>query len=251
MNRRSLLLAAGAAALPTIVSHTVASSVALPATVDLAMKDIYFQPAQISIPADTDVTIRLINQGFASHQFRIDSPEIDSGPVPSRTTTIVKLNLPPGSYNFRCPLPGHTEAGMTGTLTAVAADPPATPPISPTGAAVQFVEQFFTNHDDTAIERFLATDLQTGQITAKPGRDGVGEALAMIRSQFAGVFLSPTYSIEATAEQADLVFLRGQISGDSSTGLPPATFFIQFQFAAGTIVAAWWLFDLEPVRDSG
>jgi uncharacterized cupredoxin-like copper-binding protein len=81
------------------------------------MEDIMFAPAQMTIPANTDVTITLNNKGAIEHEFKIDDQNIDSGLVSSGGSTTVTANLPAGTYTYHCPVPGHTEAGMTGTLT--------------------------------------------------------------------------------------------------------------------------------------
>lgn len=87
------------------------------APITVAMTDIYFEQPEITIPADTDVTFVFVNNGFAAHNFMIDSPEIFSGDLNSGATTEVVVNLPAGTYPFYCSVVGHKEAGMVGTLT--------------------------------------------------------------------------------------------------------------------------------------
>jgi uncharacterized cupredoxin-like copper-binding protein len=60
-----------------------------------------FDPSEIVIPADTDVTVRLVNV----------SPVLAGG----EETTIV-VNLPAGVYSIGCDVPGHRLAGMRGML---------------------------------------------------------------------------------------------------------------------------------------
>src|SRR6188768_4565421 len=81
-------------------------------SVEVSMVDLAFEPAEITIPANTDVTITLVNNGAAQHQFKIDALNVDSGAVNSGDSAEVAINTAPGEYDFHCPIPGHTEAGM-------------------------------------------------------------------------------------------------------------------------------------------
>ena len=77
--------------------------------------DIYYEPKEITIPANTDVTITLPNDGVTSHDFSIDALNVTVALPPGETQTVV-INAAPGSYEYYCNVPGHKEAGMVGTL---------------------------------------------------------------------------------------------------------------------------------------
>lgn len=77
--------------------------------------DIYFEPAQVTIPANTDVPFTLPNDGAAAHNFSIDELGISVDQVPGSTQEMV-INAPPGTYEYYCNVPGHKAAGMVGTL---------------------------------------------------------------------------------------------------------------------------------------
>ena len=77
--------------------------------------DIYFEPKEVTIPANTDVTFTLPNDGVTAHDFSIDALGIQVALPPGATETVV-INAPPGSYEYYCNVPGHKEAGMVGTL---------------------------------------------------------------------------------------------------------------------------------------
>jgi plastocyanin len=83
-------------------------------TVDLL--DIRFAPEEITIPANTDVTITLVNEGVTNHTFDIGALNIHSGTVKSGESTTVTINAAPGEYRYECEIPGHKQAGMVGTL---------------------------------------------------------------------------------------------------------------------------------------
>src|SRR5215210_3027967 len=46
-------------------------------TVDIVAYDIYFEPKEVTIPANTDVTVMLPNDGVAAHNFSIDELGVD------------------------------------------------------------------------------------------------------------------------------------------------------------------------------
>jgi uncharacterized cupredoxin-like copper-binding protein/mono/diheme cytochrome c family protein len=89
------------------------------AGVSIEMHDIFFQPKEITIPANTPVTIHLSNLGAATHNFNIDALTIHSGDVAPGSTGTVTINAAAGDYEFHCNIPGHREAGMVGTIHVV------------------------------------------------------------------------------------------------------------------------------------
>jgi len=85
-------------------------------TVELA-----FQPKELTIAANTDAKITITNKGVLQHDFHVDQLDITSKMLNPGDTDTVTINAAPGTYQFWCTVPGHKEAGMTGTLTVVAA----------------------------------------------------------------------------------------------------------------------------------
>ena len=98
----------------------VASPAATPGAggeeVEVESYDIYFEPEELAIPADTDVTVSLPNDGVTLHNFSIDELGIDVDIAPGATEETV-INAPAGTYEYYCNVPGHKAAGMLGTLT--------------------------------------------------------------------------------------------------------------------------------------
>lgn len=84
-------------------------------TVEVDSFDIYFEPKELTIPADTDVQFILPNKGAAAHNFAIDALDISVDIAPGDTKEIV-INAKAGEYEFYCNVPGHKEAGMIGAL---------------------------------------------------------------------------------------------------------------------------------------
>jgi uncharacterized cupredoxin-like copper-binding protein len=108
-------------------------------TLEVVAHDIFFEPKELTIPANTDVTVNVPNEGAAPHNFSIDALGIDVDIAPGATEQVV-INAPAGEYEFYCNVPGHKEAGMVGTLTvseeaAAAPAGPATPAGAPAAPA--------------------------------------------------------------------------------------------------------------------
>ncbi len=74
-----------------------------------------FNPSNVTIPANTNVTVTLTNKGSTGHNFTIDALKISVDVDPGATKTVT-INAPAGDYLFYCAIPGHREAGMVGTL---------------------------------------------------------------------------------------------------------------------------------------
>ena len=109
-------------AAPTVVL-TTPSLVATPAVsgpaqteVTVEMVDVAFRPTQITVPANTPVTVTLHNTGVLLHNFSIDELRISRDVQPGQTATVT-IDAPAGTYQYYCDQPGHREAGMVGALT--------------------------------------------------------------------------------------------------------------------------------------
>jgi len=85
-------------------------------TTEVTSQDIFFEPKELSIPANTDVTVSLPNKGTTAHNFSIDELGISVDIAPGATEQTV-INAPAGTYEYYCNVPGHKPAGMVGTLT--------------------------------------------------------------------------------------------------------------------------------------
>jgi outer membrane protein assembly factor BamB len=86
-------------------------------SINVSTIDINFDPKELSIPADTDVTITVTNEGMLQHDFVIENTDFATELLDSGNTFDLVVNLPAGTYTYFCSVPGHREAGMQGTLT--------------------------------------------------------------------------------------------------------------------------------------
>ncbi len=82
-----------------------------------ATDDFEFSPAALTIEAETDTDITLDNVGVVEHDWTIEELDLEIYAAGGETTTET-INVPAGTYDVICTIPGHAEAGMVGTLTA-------------------------------------------------------------------------------------------------------------------------------------
>jgi uncharacterized cupredoxin-like copper-binding protein len=89
-------------------------------TVDLNAVDYKFNPSDPSVKSG-EVTFNLKNDGQTAHSLEIEDvngqdQELEGEVSPGQSGTL-NVNLPPGKYEFYCPVPGHKELGMEGDVT--------------------------------------------------------------------------------------------------------------------------------------
>ncbi len=92
-----------------------------------------FDPADVSLTAGAEATVELTNNGAVQHNWTVlkageeiaAESEFDESMVlaavdntaPGESNS-VSLTLEPGDYQVICTIPGHFDAGMTGTVSA-------------------------------------------------------------------------------------------------------------------------------------
>ena len=64
-----------------------------------------------------EITITLTNASAVPHDVAIDGAPGVSDQVQDGGTAELTVNLPAGTYEYYCTVPGHRQAGMVGTLT--------------------------------------------------------------------------------------------------------------------------------------
>ncbi|MGH2549025.1 MAG: cupredoxin domain-containing protein [Thermomicrobiales bacterium] len=104
--------AADIAASPA-VTQAAAGATALSVTTG----DLFFDPKALAGAAGVDVVVTITNNGALAHDFSIPDLGITSKMLNPGESTTVTVNAPAGEYQFICTVPGHADAGMTGTLT--------------------------------------------------------------------------------------------------------------------------------------
>jgi plastocyanin len=79
--------------------------------------ELSWTPGELTARAGT-VSIELVNDSPTPHAVEVEGNgvEEESETIADGTTTL-STDLEPGTYTFYCPVDGHREAGMEGTLT--------------------------------------------------------------------------------------------------------------------------------------
>jgi len=97
-------------------SASPGASPAAGSEVELDAIDINWKPKEITIAANTDAKIKVVNKGVLQHNLAIDGLKIKSKLLNGGESETVTINAKAGTYEFYCPVPGHKEAGMVGKL---------------------------------------------------------------------------------------------------------------------------------------
>jgi plastocyanin len=89
-------------------------------TINVVAKEFAFTLAPAQMQAGS-ITFAVTNEGQAVHDFHIQGNGVEA-----RTTHLeagqrdsFTLQLPPGTYRYKCTVGGHDNLGMQGTLTVV------------------------------------------------------------------------------------------------------------------------------------
>jgi uncharacterized cupredoxin-like copper-binding protein len=80
--------------------------------------ELKFEKSELEAPAGK-VTITMNNPSALPHAIEIEGNgvEEEGETVQKGGKSVVSAELKPGEYKFYCPVPGHEEGGMVGTLT--------------------------------------------------------------------------------------------------------------------------------------
>ena len=110
------LLAAGCGSDDDETSGTTAASGG--EAVELSATEYAFDPSNVSLDAAGKVTFTVSNKGEETHALEVEGNGIEEemesiAPGESGTLTV---ELEPGEYEFYCPIDGHKDEGMEGTL---------------------------------------------------------------------------------------------------------------------------------------
>ena len=89
-------------------------------SVTLTATDFRFNPSDSTVKSG-DVSFTMKNDGQTSHSLEIEDvngqdKELEGDVSPGQNGTL-KVNLPPGKYEFYCPVGNHKEMGMEGEIT--------------------------------------------------------------------------------------------------------------------------------------
>ena len=88
-------------------------------SVELTATEYKFNPSMVELAKSGEMTFTLVNDGQVTHALEIEGQGIEeeSDEIDGGATTTLTVDLKPGEYEFYCPVDGHREQGMEGTLT--------------------------------------------------------------------------------------------------------------------------------------
>lgn len=75
--------------------------------VTISLGQMAYTPGDVTIKVDTDVTLRLVNNGLAMHNLTIDAPGVRGEMLAAGEEMKLTVNLPAGDYGIGCDVPGH------------------------------------------------------------------------------------------------------------------------------------------------
>lgn len=101
---------------PASPSASPAASPAASDEIIVEALDILFDIEEIRIPADTDVTITLVNKGVLEHDLVIEELDLATELLKPGEEDSIVVNAPAGEYDYWCTVAGHREIGMVGVL---------------------------------------------------------------------------------------------------------------------------------------
>ena len=79
--------------------------------------DLSWEPTELTASAG-EVTVTLDNPSPVAHDIEIEGNGVEEkSELVTDGTATVTADLEPGEYTYYCTVPGHEDAGMTGTLT--------------------------------------------------------------------------------------------------------------------------------------
>jgi uncharacterized cupredoxin-like copper-binding protein len=86
--------------------------------VSISATEFKFTPSDVNVKAG-QVAFRLTNDGGAPHALEIEGNGIEKETkvINGGQTAVLGVTLKPGTYEMYCPVDGHRQQGMEGTLT--------------------------------------------------------------------------------------------------------------------------------------
>jgi uncharacterized cupredoxin-like copper-binding protein len=121
-------------AMALVLSLALAACGPKTASISATLSDFAYEPVSWTVPAGAEVTLTITNSGTVEHEWLMldagvmitppfdeeavaDSILVDQDVDAGATATVVfTAPTTPGEYEVVCGVPGHIEAGMTGTL---------------------------------------------------------------------------------------------------------------------------------------
>ncbi|MFC4350833.1 cupredoxin domain-containing protein [Fodinicurvata halophila] len=113
--------------MPAFLRGTTAGAIALavvaPASahsLEVEAEEFAFEPNRVVVEAGERVEITFENTGRLSHNLKIPAFDVKTTTIQAgNTATVTFTPNESGTYEMLCTVPGHSQAGMTGTVVVV------------------------------------------------------------------------------------------------------------------------------------
>jgi uncharacterized cupredoxin-like copper-binding protein len=90
---------------------------AVPQKVKVEAKEFSYSPNRITVKSGQPVELLMENKGVIEHDLVVEKLGVKIQPIqPGKTAELTFTPKAKGRYPIVCSVPGHKEAGMTGTL---------------------------------------------------------------------------------------------------------------------------------------
>ena len=88
--------------------------------ITITAKDMRFDLDSMTAKVGQPITIQFVNDDMMDHAFAIDALDFYTDQIgPHETVSVTFTPQAVGTYQFRCPFPGHDQLGMVGTFEVV------------------------------------------------------------------------------------------------------------------------------------
>jgi uncharacterized cupredoxin-like copper-binding protein len=88
-------------------------------TIEVQETEFSLDPAEVTLDRPGTYLFRASNSGEVEHALEIEGEGIEeeTEDIPPGESTLLEVNLDPGTYKLYCPVGDHEERGMVGTIT--------------------------------------------------------------------------------------------------------------------------------------
>ena len=144
-----------------------AASSAKASTVEVELGEFFARPAEIKVAKGEAVTLQVKNVGTVQHDLALNAEKKTPLLSAGASGTLALGQLPEGSYQLKCTVPGHAELGMTTTVIVGGAASGGHSSVGATMSAAQMDASYTAR-----LKQFPAKTRGTGNEVMNPVLDG-------------------------------------------------------------------------------